>query len=122
MRNMEIAQLGEIEMLLDTALKMEKMEQTYQDGRWEITPNGQILSSKTGSLPSDMTVDQISERLGFKPNFQDDPMKVTWSWGATVYDTVTGASYDIAIWDYYGARWSTYGDQDIIEQVFTCSS
>jgi len=96
--------------------------QTYQDGRWEITPNDQILSSKTGSLPSDMTVDQISERLGFEPNFQDDPDKVEYSWGASVYDTVTGEWYDIAIWDYHGARWSTYGDQDIIEQVFTCSS
>jgi hypothetical protein len=93
-----------------------------KDNQLVITPKGDVMSHRTGSLPSGVTVEQISERLGFEPNFQDDPDKVEYSWGATVYDTVTGESYDIAIWDYYGARWSTYGDQDIIEQVFTCSS
>ena len=92
------------------------------DNQLVISPNDHILSSKTGSLSSDMTVDQISERLGFNPNFEDDPDKVEYSWGATVFDTVTGESTDIAIWDYKGSRWSTYGDQDVIEQVFTCSS
>jgi hypothetical protein len=116
-------------MLLDNDLKTEKMEQTYQkmkqtyqDGRWVISPNDHILSSKTGSLSREMSVDQISKVLGFEPNHPDDPDKVEYSWGATVYDTVTGESTEIAIWDYYGTRWSTYGDQDVIEQVFTCSS
>ena len=60
------------------------------DNQLVITPKRDIVSSKTGSLSSDMTVEQISERLGFNPNFVDDPDKVEYSWGAVVYDTVTG--------------------------------
>jgi len=93
-----------------------------RDSSLVITPNDHILSSKTGSLSSDWTVEQISEVLGFKPNYQDDPDKVEFSWGADIYDNVTGEFYKIAIWDYKDARWSTYGDADILQQLFPCNS
>ena len=92
------------------------------DNQLIITPNDHILSSKTGSLPSGVTVEQINDALGFEPNYEDDPDKVEFSWGADVYDTVTGESTEIAIWDYKGSRWSTYGDPDVLGRLFQCSS
>ena len=88
------------------------------DNQLVITPKSSILSHKTGSLSSDWTVDQISEILGFTPNYEDDPDKVEFSWAASVFDTVTGESADIAIWDYKGSRWSTYGSPDVLGKLF----
>jgi len=87
-----------------------------------ITPNDHVVSHKTGSLSSKLTVDQISYVLGFDCNIVDDPDKVKHSWGASIYDTTTGQSFKVAIWDYNGARWSTYGDNDVLKELFPCSS
>ena len=57
-----------------------------------------------------------------EPNIDDDPYKVEHSWCATVVDQVTGAEYTVGVWDYKGVRWSTYGNQYILERIFKCSS
>ena len=90
---------------------------------YTIHPNGSnACQHKTGSLPSAMTPSEISECLGFEPNIDDDPYKVEHSWCATVVDQVTGAEYTVGVWDYKGVRWSTYGNQYILERIFKCSS
>ena len=91
---------------------------TYVADRLVITPKDDVRSHRTGSLPSGVTVEQINDVLGFEPNYQDDPDKVEYSWAASVLDTVTGETTDIAIWDYKGSRWSTYGDADVLGRLF----
>ena len=88
----------------------------------EIYPCTTVGSHKTGSLPCDMSPENISEVLGFEPNIDDDPDKVVYSWGAHVVDQETNESYDIAVWDYKGSRWSTYGNPDVLERIFKCNS
>lgn len=53
-------------------------------------------------LSPNITVEQISEVLGFSPNVKDDPDKVKYSWGFTINGKKCG------IWDYKGSRWSVY--------------
>ena len=87
-----------------------------------IEPCSTVGGHKTGSLPSAMTPSEISECLGFKPNVDDDPDKVVYSWGAKVVDLESGDTYNVAVWDYKGVRWSTYGDPVILERIFKCNS
>lgn len=53
-------------------------------------------------IPSSITPERIEEVLGFKPNIDDDPCKVTMSWGFKIDGVACG------IWDYKGSRWSVY--------------
>ena len=55
-------------------------------------------------------------------SINDDPDKVIYSWGAHVVDQETDQTYDIAVWDYKGSRWSTYGNPDVLERIFKCNS
>ena len=54
-------------------------------------------------------------------NVNDDADKVEYSWGAHVVDQMDGMTYNIAVWDYKGSRWSTYGPSSILERIFKCS-
>lgn len=69
-----------------------------------IRPDPTVTGSRTGSLDSSLTVEDITAVLGFGPNVKDDPYKVTHSWGFRLDGRECG------IWDYKGSRWSTYGD------------
>lgn len=69
-------------------------------------------SHRTGGLDSNLSVKQISEVLGFKPNVQDDPYKVKNSWGFKVDGVACG------IWDYKNERWSTYGPRKVFVKLF----
>ena len=89
--------------------------------QFTITPSYAAGSHKTGSWSSTLTVDEISEILGFEPNIEDDPDKVEFSWGAVVLDEDTGEESIIAIWDYHGVRWSTYGDRDVLDKLLSQS-
>ena len=89
--------------------------------QFTITPSYAAGSHKTGTWSSTLTVDEISEILGFEPNIEDDPDKVEFSWGADVYDEDTGEESIIAIWDYHGVRWSTYGDRDVLDKLLSQS-
>ena len=105
-------------------LEMRKMRKMITiDGVLDIMPNGDNAGQhKTGSLPSDLNELYITECLGFEPNISDDPDKVTASWCANVVDQETGQQYVIGVWDYKGVRWSTFGNQYILERIFKCSS
>ena len=59
-----------------------------------------------------MTPEKIEEVLGFGPNVDDDPDKVTMSWGFKI------GSERFGIWDYKGSRWSTFGDRTILRRLF----
>lgn len=69
----------------------------------------------TGNLTG-LTAAQISKKLGFKPNVEDDPDKVKYSWGFTVDGVRCG------IWDYHGSyknkSFSTFGPADALVKVF----
>ena len=67
---------------------------------------------RTGTLSDQLTKQQISKALGFKPNVKDDPSKVKASWGFT-YD-----GERCGIWDYYGSRWSTFGPAHVFVALF----
>jgi hypothetical protein len=68
----------------------------------------------------------ISSILGFKPNVQDDPYKVTASWGFKVLiedlDAGTETEHVCAVWDYKGSfafgGASAYGPPGILRLVF----
>jgi len=75
-----------------------------------ITPNPNISSYYQGSLVN-VSYEKIVEVLG-EPNVDDDPDKVTYSWG---YD-VDGEP--VAIWDYKGHRWSYYGKHEVLKKLF----
>lgn len=79
----------------------------------KITPNPQPGLYKTGSLSPYITPEEIERVLGFPPNVQDDPDRVTHSWGFMLDGQPCG------IWDYDGVRWSTYGD---VQQLFELSA
>ena len=77
-----------------------------------IVPINVAGSHKTGSLSATLSPVLITARLGFAPNIDDDPTKVTMSWGFTVDGVRCG------IWDYYRNRWSTYGPHDVFAKLF----
>lgn len=73
-------------------------------------PNG---SSKCGSLRSDMTVEEITAKLGFAPNTNpsgDGKVTIEWCWRDN------GAHF--GIWDYKGSRWSFYGPALYFQALF----
>jgi hypothetical protein len=70
-------------------------------------------SHKTGRLNAALSKKEIDKALGGKvKTTDDDGDKVLWYWGFTV-DGV-----ECAIWDYKGARWSTYGPAEKFKQLF----
>jgi hypothetical protein len=77
-----------------------------------ILPHDEAGSHRTGSIDSGYTVAEINRILGFKPNIQDDPQKVKYSWGFTANGQPCG------IWDYRGGRWSVFGPQEVFDKLF----
>lgn len=77
-----------------------------------IIPHDEAGEHRTGGIDSRYTVPQINRILGFKPNIQDDPVKVKYSWGFTVDGVPCG------IWDYRGSRWSVFGPQEVFDSLF----
>lgn len=74
-------------------------------------------SHKTGMLSPRRTPEEITEILGieperFDPNDPDSDGKVTLEWRFTV------DGKPCAIWDYKGARWSTWGDGGTLAALF----
>jgi hypothetical protein len=81
----------------------------------KIVPVNKGGDHKTGEL-SGLTAAQITKILGFKPNVDDDPDKVKYSWGFTVNGKRCG------IWDYHGSyitkHFSTFGPSEALIAVF----
>jgi len=82
---------------------------------FDIKPINKAGSHRTGDL-SGFTKKEITKILGFEPNIQDDPYKVTASWGFTVDGVACG------IWDYKGSavykEWSTYDPANVLDKIF----
>jgi hypothetical protein len=80
-----------------------------------IIPIDQSGSGRDGTL-SGLTVKEISQKLGFRPNCKDDPYKIKYSWGFMIDGVRCG------IWDYKGSyktkSFSTYGPLDALQKVF----
>lgn len=76
---------------------------------------------KTGEIRGLFMFD-ITNKLGFEPNVEDDPTKVTASWGFKVNPDAKGRAHVCGIWDYRGSGaqrvWSTYGPDGIFRQIF----
>lgn len=77
-------------------------EKNNLDSFVKIKPINKAGQSLSYRLPSNLTVEQISEVLGFSPNVEDDPYKVKYSWGFAINGKECG------IWDYKESRWSVY--------------
>ena len=87
-----------------------------------VTPISNIgRTHKTGGLHK-VSRQKIETILGFAPNAEDDPDKVTASWAFDVYLPSTGEHYPCAVWDYRGSfGWgaaSCYGNPDALAAVF----
>lgn len=71
--------------------------------------------SRTGTL-SNITVNEITKILGFKPNCEDDKSKVKHSWGFKADNVPCGT------WDYRGSekynRFSTDGPKEVFIKLF----
>jgi hypothetical protein len=78
----------------------------------KVSPIDRSGDSLSYNLSSGLSPEDISKRLGFKPNVKDDPSKVEYSWGFTVNGKRCG------IWDYCGSRWSVYDPQRVLHLVF----
>lgn len=72
-------------------------------------------SHRTGSIEG-YSASEISKILGFKPNIEDDPDKVSHSWGFLANGRQCG------IWSYRGSDrvkiFSTYGPTEVFEELF----
>ena len=70
---------------------------------------------KTASIVG-LSRDQITQRLGFPPNLQDDPEKVAHAWGFEV------DGQRCAIWDWKGSHrlhaHSAFGPREALARVF----
>lgn len=77
-----------------------------------IRPVAHGTTHKTCTLPGTLSPQQISERLGFTPNTEDDSGKVTHCWSFAVNGS------KCAIWDYKGFRWSAYDPNRVLSIVF----
>jgi len=93
----------------------------------KITPVKNIGShGRTGTLQSEITSEEISTILGFEPNVNSDEDKVENEWRFRVDCEVPSvhkgklkrATFSFGIWDYKGARWSTYGDKQVLNCLF----
>jgi hypothetical protein len=82
----------------------------------EIIPNPVAGACKTGEL-NDITIAEITKILGFAPNVDDDPCKVTVSWGFTENGHACG------IWDWKGSaeigQFSTFGPDYVFRALFS---
>jgi hypothetical protein len=80
-----------------------------------IKPVASCGSHRTGTL-GEITAEEISKKLGFQPNIEDDPDKVVNSWAFTV------DGIKCAIWDYKGSHnwgsFSTYGPRETFVKIF----
>jgi hypothetical protein len=80
-----------------------------------IMPISAVGPYRTGSIKG-YSAKKISEILGFEPNVQDDPDKVSHSWGFLADGRQCG------IWSYKGSEmaliFSTYGPQEVFDQLF----
>lgn len=78
-----------------------------------------IASYKTGAIVGYSTEDIIN-KLGFKPNVNDDPGKVESSWCFEV------DGEECAIWDWKGSQYhkvfSTFGPSEIFANLFPCKA
>ena len=76
----------------------------------------QFTMSRNGSLAPTMSVQDISDTLGFSPTrFHRDQSdnKTTVQWIFKV------AGHTFGIWDYKGARWSVYSsNHEVMRQLF----
>lgn len=82
-----------------------------------ITPTSRFIQShKTGRLTtSDKAA--VVRCLGFEPFTDDDPYKVKYIWRFEV-ERADGSRAACAVWDYKGVRWSTFGPDDIMQEIF----
>lgn len=80
-----------------------------------IMPISEPGCHRTGEICG-YTADQISSILGFAPNVQDDPDKVSHSWGFLADGIQCG------IWSYKGSEkynnFSTYGPKNVFDTLF----
>lgn len=80
-----------------------------------IIPVSEPGDYRTGTL-SGLNPGQISAKLGFSPNVEDDASKVSHSWGFTVDGVRCG------VWSYKGSEragvWSTFGPIEALRAVF----
>jgi len=81
----------------------------------KIEPNDEPGGSRTGTLRG-VSVEEINNILGFKPNVKDDPSKVVNSWGFLADGVPCG------IWDYKGShkagQFSTDGPAAVFKSLF----
>jgi len=86
-----------------------------------IIPVAEPGLGKTGELVN-MTAKQIEAKLGFAPNVEDDPAKVTASWGFMLNPEPDKTVPKCGIWDYKGSGrfgvWSTYGPRQVFVAIF----
>lgn len=80
-----------------------------------ILPVDEVGDSRTSTIEG-LTVAQVTERIGFPANCDDDPSKVVNSWGFTVDGERCG------VWDYKGSHrfksFSAWGPREALEKVF----
>lgn len=81
----------------------------------KIEPSNVAGSYCDGVLPATISKEDIIDVLGFPPNIEEDPDKVTNSWGFIV-----DGEHECGIWDYKGQciGWSTYGPHEVFKQLF----
>ena len=86
-----------------------------------IIPVNKPGDSKTGKLVN-MTQEQIEAKIGFAPNVEDDPEKVTASWGFMLNPEPGKKVPTCGIWDYKGSGrfgvLSTYGPREVFVAIF----
>ncbi len=86
-----------------------------------IVPVAKAGEYKTGSLVG-LTKKDIIEKLGFGPNVDDDPYKVTASWGFLFNPDAEKKGPVCGVWDYKGSarsgEWSTYGPREVFVAIF----
>jgi len=98
-----------------THIRVEAQFVLVTDEKDSITPVDSAGPHRTGEL-SGLTVQEITDVLGFAPNVEDDPDKVVNSWGFKYKNKECG------IWDYkgshHGKSFSTYGPKEIFVELF----
>jgi hypothetical protein len=80
-----------------------------------ILPVDEAGDSRTATIEG-LTVAQVTKLIGFKANCEDDPSKVSNSWGFTVDGERCG------VWDYKGSQkynsFSAWGPIEALKKVF----
>jgi hypothetical protein len=80
----------------------------------KITPSNEPGRFRMGRLPPNITEEMITQRLGIDPvNEGSSDGKVTVEWRFLADGEPCG------IWDYKGARWSTFGPHEVFAQLFS---